>query len=350
MTTRKRLFLSGILFIGLLLVMGTVQAKVVYAQQARPLGSCGDTVSDDAQLFGNRIADVVNQAKTFNQSLQADTHVVTVSPDKLAGRSLKAYSDYIQSQCPAWTGQNTALFILAQGQEPFLHLGSTFSGKITSADFQQMTLGLAPELKSGNYAQGTIDLLKQVQKKLSPDYSWLWITLAVVLVLIAGIVVAVLVMQRRRAAGAIATAREQATQAKQVAVNAISPLSQEIEELSPRIEVLQALIPAATANQLRGLFENAREKTNRVQENLGNLLGNPDTNPNSATLQPKQYAWMQRSYQEVYNEGREPRYLLNAVETAVQRLERNPHDQIEFQQLVAQGYSQGRIARPGYSS
>ncbi|HEV2659647.1 MAG TPA: hypothetical protein VGU68_03560, partial [Ktedonobacteraceae bacterium] len=114
----------------------------------------------------------------------------------------------------------------------------------------------------------------------------------------------------------------------------------------------QALIPAATANQLRGLFENAQEKANRVQENLGNLLGNPDSNPTSATLQAKQYAWMQRSYQEVYNEAREPRSLLNAVETAVQRLERNPHEQIDFQQLLAQGYSQGQqsIARPGYSS
>jgi hypothetical protein len=58
---------------------------------------------------------------------------------------------------------------------------------------------------------------------------------------------------------------------------------------------------------------------------------------------------MQRSYQEVYNEAQEPRSLLNAVETAVQRLERNPQEQIDFQRLLAQGYSQGQqgIARPG---
>ncbi len=352
MTILKRLSLLGILFVGLAITMSDLQAKAAHAQQVHPSGSCGDTVSDDAHLFGNRIVDVVNQAKTFNESLQADTRVVTVSSSKLAGRSLKAYSDYIQSQCPGWAGQNAVLLILTQGQEPFLHLGSTFSGKMTAADFQQMTLSIRSELSGGNYTQATLDLLKQVQKKLSPDYGWIWVTLVVLLVLIAGIAVAVLFIQRRRAATATANARENATQTKQAAVNTISPLSQKIEELSPRIEVLQALIPPATASQLRGLFESAQEKASRAQEDLGNLLSNPDTNPNNMMLQSQHYAWMQRSYQEVDNEGQEPRYLLNVVETAVQRLERNPQEQIDFQQLLAQGSSQGQqgIARPGSSS
>ncbi len=61
---------------------------------------------------------------------------------------------------------------------------------------------------------------------------------------------------------------------------------------------------------------------------------------------------MQYDYQEVYNEAQEPQYLLNAAETAVQRLERNPHEQIDFQQLTTQGLPQGYrpISRPGYSS
>ena len=129
-------------------------------------------------------------------------------------------------------------------------------------------------------------------------------------------------------------------------------MSEKIEELSPRIEVLLALIPEFTATQLRALFETAKEKASRVQESLGNLLGNPDTNPNSKTLPLEQYAQMQRNYREVYNEAQEPQYLLNAVETAVQRLERNPQEQIDFQQLIKQGLPQGhgRISRPGYSS
>jgi hypothetical protein len=338
-----------VLFVTLALVFIGLQAKPV---QAIPSGSCGDTVSDDAQLFGSRIVDVVNQAKAINDSLQADTRVVTVSQDRLAGSSLKAYYNYILSKCPNWAEPNAIVLILAKGQEPFLHLGSNFSGKMTAADFQQMTLSISSQWTNGNYAQATIDLLKQVQKKLSPDYTWIWVTLAVLVVLAAGGVLAVVFVRRRQAVAVATNARESAIHTKQAAVNAISQLSREIEELSPRIEVLLALVPQGTAMQLRGLFETAEGKARRVQERLGNLLGNPDTNPGSKTFQPAQYAQLQGAYQEVYNEAQEPQYLLHAVQTAVQRLESNPQEQIDFQRLTTQSLAQGQrsISRPGYSS
>ena len=137
-----------------------------------------------------------------------------------------------------------------------------------------------------------------------------------------------------------------------MAVDAISRLSREIEELSPRIEVLLALIPQGTAMQLRGLFETAEGKARGVQERLGNLLGNPDTNPGSKTFQPAQYAQMQGAYQQVYYEAQEPLYLLHAVQTAVQSLESNPQEQIDFQQLTRQSFAQGQrsISQPGYPS
>jgi uncharacterized membrane protein YgcG len=352
MTILKRLPFFVVLFGTLALVFIGLQAKTVHAQQAIPLGSCGDTVSDDAQLFGSRIVDVLNQAKAMNDSLQADTRVVTVSQDKLVGSSLKAYYNYIVSRCPNWTGPNAIILVLAKGQEPFLHLGSNFSGKMTAADFQQMTLSIRSEFTNGNYAQATIDLLKQVQKKLSPDYTWIWVTLAVLVVLVAGGVMAVVFVRRRQRVAVAATARENAIHTKQAAVNASSQLGREIEELSPRIEVLLALIPQGTAMQLRGLFETAQGKARGVQERLGNLLGNPDTNPGSKTLRLEHYVQMQRDYQEVYNEAQEPQYLLHAAETAVQRLERNPQEQIDFQQLTAQGLPQEyrRISQSGYSS
>jgi TPM domain len=352
MTILKRLPFFVVLFGTLALVFIGLQAKTVHAQQAIPLGSCGKTVSDDAHLFGSRDEDVLKQAKAINDALQADTRVVTVSQSQLAGSSLKAYYNYIVSQCPNWTGPNFMVLVLAKGQEPFLHLGSNFSGKMTTADFQQMTLSIRSEFINGNYAQATIDLLKQVQKKLSPDYTWIWVTLAVLVVLVAGGVMAVVFVRRRQRVAVAATARENAIHTKQAAVNAISQLDREIEELSPRIEVLLALIPQGTAMQLRGLFETAKGKASRVQERLGNLLGNPDTNPSSKTFQPTQYAQMQGAYQEVYNEAQEPEYLLHAVQTAVQRLESNPQEQIDFQQLTTQSLAQGQqgISRPGYSS
>src|SRR5213080_1825146 len=293
MTTLKRLPFFMVLFVMLGLVFVGLQTKTVHTQQVIPAGSCGDTVSDDAQLFGSRIGDVLNQAKAMNDSLQADTRVVTVSQDKLAGSSLRAYYNFILSKCPNWTGPNAIILIMAKGQEPFLHLGSNFSGKMTAADFQQMTLSIRSEFTNGNYAQATIDLLKQVQKKLSPDYTWIWVTLAVLVVLGAGGAVAVVFVRRRQAVAVATNARESAIRAKQVAVNAVSLLSKQIEDLSPRIEILLALIPEVTATQLHGLFEAAKEKASRVQERLGNLLGNPATNPNSQTLQLEHYAQMQ---------------------------------------------------------
>jgi hypothetical protein len=277
---------------------------------------------------------------------------VTVSQNRLAGSSLKGYYNYIASQCPNWGEPNIIVLIEAKGYEPFLHLGSQFSGKMTAADFQQMTLSIRSELTNGNYAQATIDLLKQVQKKLSPDYTWIWVTLAVLVVLGAGVVLAVVFVRRRQAMAMATSAQEHAIHAKQAAVNAISPLSKQIEDLSPRVEVLLALMPGVTANQLSRLFATAKEKVSRVQERLGNLLGNPDTNPSRKTLQLEHYAQMQRDYQEVYNEAQEPQYLLHAVEAAVQRLERNPQEQIDFQQLITQGLprEQWGISRPGYSS
>src|SRR5947209_93680 len=352
MTTLKRLPFFVVLFVMLGLVFIGLQTKTVHAQQVIPAGSCGDTTSDDAQLFGSRIGDVLNQAKAMNDSLQADTRVVTVSQDKLVGSSLRAYYSYILSKCPNWTGPNAIILIMAKGQEPFLHLGSNFSGKMTAADFQQMTLSIRSEFDSGNYAQAAIDLLKQVQKKLSPDYTWIWVTLAVLVVLVAGGVLAVMIVRRRRSAAVATNARENAIRTKEGAVNAVSQLDREIGDLSPRIEVLLALIPQGTAMQLRELFQTAEGKARGAQERLVNLLGNPDTNPGSKTFQPAQYAQMQGAYQQAYYEAQEPLYLLHAVQTAVQMLESNPQQQIDFQQLTRQSFAQGQqsISQPGYPS
>jgi len=350
MTIFKRLLLFVVLFVPLAIALMGLQAQAARAEQAMPVGSCGDTVSDDAQLFGNRIVDVLNQAKAINDALQADTRVVTVSQDKLAGSSLRDYYYFIQSKCPTWGGQNFAVFIVAKGHDPFLHLGSQFSGKMTTADYQQMTLSIRSELTNGDYAQGTIDLLKQVQKKLSPDYTWLWVSLAVIVVLVVGGILAVVLLRRRQNVAATTGAQEQAMAAKQAVVNVISSSSEKINELSPRVEVLLALIPAATATQLRGLFETAKEKEGRVQERLGNLLSNPDTNLRSKASQVEYYRQMQGNYQEVYNEAQEPQYLLQVVENAVERLEKNPQEQIDFRQLTAPGFPRGGISWPGYPS
>src|SRR5947209_6479612 len=239
----KRLPFFILLFGMLALVLLGLPARSAYAQQAIPAGSCGDTVSDDAQLFGNRIGDVVNQAKTINDSLHADTRVVTVSQNTLAGRSLRDYFYYIESKCPQWGEHQFAVLILAKGYEPFLHLGSTFSGKMTAADFQQMTLSIRSELTNGNYAQATIDLLKQVQKKLSPDYTWIWVTLAVLVVLGAGIVLAVVFVRRRKAMAMATSAQEYAIHAKQAAVNSTRGMGKEEEALSSRNVVLWKLSP-----------------------------------------------------------------------------------------------------------
>jgi hypothetical protein len=341
-----------VLFVVLAIACMGLQGKTAQAQLAIPFGSCGDTVSDDAQLFGNRIGDVVNQAKTINDSLQADTRVVTVSQNTLAGRSLRDYFYYIESKCPQWGEPQFMVFILAKGYEPFLHLGSSFSGKMTAADFQQMTLSIRSELTNGNYAQASIDLLKQVQKKLSPDYTWIWVTLAVLVVLGAAGILAVVFLRRRKAVATATAAQEQAIHARQTAVNVCSTLSKQIDELSPRIEVLLALTPQSTATQLSAVFETAKEKASIPQERLGNLLGNPDANPSAKTFRLDHYAQLQRAYQEVYNEAQEPMSMLHAVETAVQRLESNPQGQIDFHQLTMQALSQGnrRISQPSYPS
>ncbi len=328
------LLILSVIMIGALVAM---RGETAVAQELRAAGSCGDTVSDDAQLFAGRSLDVLNQARAINQALQADTRVATVTTSKLVGQSLKSYADHIQRQCPTWAKQNTVLLLLTQGNEPFLRLGSAFSGRMTAADFQQITLGLRSQFASGNYAQGTVDLLKQVQNKLTPNYTWLWVTLGVVALLVVGGVLAFMMLRRRQAATVATSARQSAVQAKQAAVNEISPLQQKIDELTPRIEVLQALVPEGTAASLRGLFEAAKGHASNVQEGLGNLLGNPDTNPNTEGLPVERYGQMQRSYQQVRSVAQEPVQLLNTVETIVQRLEQNPHERIDFQQLLPYG-------------
>src|SRR5207237_8949432 len=104
MTILKRFPLFVVLFVTLALTFIGLQAQTAHAQQAMPLGSCGDTVSDDAQLFGSQIVDVLNQAKAMNDALQADTRVVTVNQSKLAGSSLRDYFSYIESKFPTGVG------------------------------------------------------------------------------------------------------------------------------------------------------------------------------------------------------------------------------------------------------
>ena len=349
MSLFKRLFLFVVLVVPLTIVFIGLQTHTTYATQDMPTGSCGETVSDDAQLFGNRVGDVLNQAQSINNAVQADTRVVTVSQDTLGGKSLSDYYYYIQSKCPNWAGQNFIVFVVAKGYDPFLHLGSMFNGKMTSADYQQMTLGIRSELTSGNYAQGTIDLLQQVQKKLSPDYTWIWVTLAVLVVLIIAGVLSFVFVRRRQNVEVEANAREQAMAAKQAAVDIVSSLGKMSKDLTPRVEVLLALVPTTTANSLRALFQTAQGQQGRIEEHLGNLLSSLDARPSGNGPQIDYYKRMQLNYQQVYNEARGPQNLLQAVETAVTTLEQNPQAQINFRQLTMLNAPQEGIVQQGFN-
>ncbi len=334
MTLFKRLLLFAVLLVPLALAVIGLQAHVAYAKQATPTGSCGDTVADDAQLFGNRVGDVLNQAQAMNKALQADTRVVTVSQTTLGGKSLSDYYYYVQSKCPNWAGQNFIVFVVAKGFDPFLHLGSSFNGKLTSADYQQMTLGVRSQLTGGNYAQGTIDVMQQVQSKLSPNYTWIWVTLAVLVVLIVAGVLGFTFVRRRQNVAVEANVREQAMATKQAAVDLVTALGKQSKELAPRVEVLLALVPTATANSLRSLFQTAQGQQSRTEEHLGNLLSSLNAPPNGSGPQVDYYRRMQLNYQQVYNEARGPQNLLQGVETAVTTLEQNPQAQINFRQLT----------------
>ena len=334
MTLFKRLLLFAVLVMPLALAVFGLQSQTTHAEQTVPMGSCGDTVSDDAQLFGNRVGDVLNQAQSMNKALQADTRVVTVSQTTLGGKSLSDYYYYVQSKCPNWAGQNFIVFVVAKGFDPFLHLGSTFNGKLTSADYQQMTLGVRSQLTGGNYAQGTIDVMQQVQGKLSPNYTWIWVTLAVLVVLIVAGVLGFTFVRRRQNVTVEANAREQAMATKQAAVDLVTSLGKQSKELAPRVEVLLALVPTTTANSLRSLFQTAQGQQSRTEEHLGNLLSSLNAPPNANGPQIDYYKRMQLNYQQVYNEARGPQNLLQGVETAVTTLEQNPQAQINFRQLT----------------
>ena len=345
MTLFKRLLLFIVLLVPLAVAVLGLQTHVAYAEQAIPAGSCGETVSDDAQLFGNRVGDVLNQAQSINNAVQADTRVVTVSQATLDGKSLSDYYYYVQSKCPNWTGQNFIVFVVAKGFDPFLHLGSAFNGKLTSAEYQQMTLGVRSQLTGGNYAQGTIDVMQQVQKQLSPNYTWLWVTLAVLAVLVIGGILSFMTIRRRQNGALEANTREQAMAAKQAAVDIVHSLSEKSKELTPRVEVLLALVPVTTANSLRALFQTAQGQQGRLEEHLGNLLSSLDAQPDGSGPQIDYYKRMQLNYQQVYNEARGPQNLLQGVETAVTTLEQNPQAQINFRQLTMLNAPQEGIAQ-----
>ncbi len=288
MSLFKRLLLFVVLVVPLTIVFIGLQTHTTYATQDMPTGSGGETVSDDAQLFGNRVGDVLNQAQPMNNAVQADTRVVKVS---------------------------------------------------------QMTLGIRSELTSGNYAQGTIDVMQQVQSKLSPNYTWIWVTIAILVVHIVAGVLGFTFVRRRQNVAVEANAREQAMTTKQAAVDLVTSLGKKSKDLAPRVEVLLALVPTTTANSLRALFQTAQGQQGRIEEHLGNLLSSLDARPNGNGPQIDYYKRMQLNYQQVYNEARAPQNLLQAVETAVTTLEQNPQAQINFRQLTMLDATQEGIAQ-----
>ncbi len=340
-----------VLFGAVLAYMFSLHPALANASTTKPVGSCGDAVNDDAHLFANNFSDVVGEVQKVNKDLGADTRVVTVTTALLAGSSLKSYANYIEGKCPTWQTTHLILFIISPGLEPFLRLGSDFSGKLTPAAFQQiLSSKVQPEFQTHNYSGGTIAGLDELRKQLVPNYTWIWITAGVLVLLIIAGLGAFFIMQRRQVHTGATQAQTDEINFKKQAVNSVDHLKGKIENLSPRVQILLALVPRSTATQLSGLLETANGETSRLQESLGNLLGNSSTNPDDKTLLTKaQYEPIIYAYRGIYTEAQEPEHLLSALEMAVQDLEQNPQAEIDFQRLTARN-GQWDIARnaPNY--
>ncbi len=288
-------------------------------------------VVDDAQIFGNRIAEVETAAsKLIN--LGADVRVRTIFSYGTAG-NLDLYEEQLERQNPSWTGpdgnrKNNLIVIIVtlQERQTGLYYGTHWEAVIGNKWMSIQTDIMNPLYRSGDYVEGTVKGLEEIQRLIQgggstepasptgPGLSIWWI----IIILGAGLLIVGLFLfgSYRTNRAKRQAARQKAMLAKQGAASSINELLEVVRMLEIKVDVMAEKIAQEEVAPLRDSLEKAKlliNQSSQTYSELSHSAGDPE-NPK---LGEAELGAIEAEYQKILGNLRQAREEIRGVEEQI---------------------------------
>jgi uncharacterized membrane protein YgcG len=287
------------------------------------------TVIDDANLFGNNIDDVEAAAAEL-EDLGADVRIRTIETYGNTG-NLDLYEEQLEQQSPSWQGQdgerknNLIVIIIAlEEQKTGLYYGS-YWGNLLEDRWPDVIDNMNFFFPGGDYADGVIVGLEDIQNLIlqgsqtttttsTPAASSNgWIAPLVIILILCIVPGSFMLNTYRRNRNRQQAARQKAVLAKQGAASGINELTEKMQMLEIKVDVITEKVTADEARPLKEGMEKAREGLDHCSvtySELSHSAGDPE-NPK---LGEEQLKVIEPEYRKILEGLRQTREAVDDVE------------------------------------
>lgn len=346
---------------GVVLVLALVLVLVVFCPLVQASDPCDDLVSDQANIFGDGIQSVVNEASRL-VALGADVRVVTVN-SRAPSENLDKFEVSLERRCGSWLGADqirknnlVVLMIAMKEREAGIYYGETWTRSLGDNTDRIRVDFMNPRFAEGDFSGGFVSGMREVGRLIDlqlhpptavpvqqsqpqvvvivstsaparvtppPDLSGLWRVLMFGLIaasVLGGLFVLFkLVMSLREQQNKKRAAQQQAKLMKQGAASLVN-------DLSPKFELLEAKITdvsgAVSAEDLKPITDRLSE-SKRLHDQacidfagLDHSAGDPDR----PGLSIEEYEAISSGYSNVTNSLRQAVFIVNEIERSVDSL------------------------------
>jgi uncharacterized membrane protein YgcG len=294
------------------------------------------TVIDDAGLFGNNI-DNVEAAAAKLEDLGADVRIRTIETYGNTG-NLDLYEEQLEQQSPSWQGQdgerknNLIVIIIAlEEQKTGLYYGS-YWGNLLEDRWPDVIDNMNFFFPGGDYADGVIVGLEDIQNLIlqgsqttttssaSSSSSNGWIAPLVIILILCIVPGSFMLNTYRKNRNRQQAARQKAVLAKQGAASGINELTEKMQMLEIKVDVITEKVTADEARPLKEGMEKAREGLDHCSvtySELSHSAGDPE-NPK---LGEEQLKVIEPEYRKILEGLRETREAINDVEKQLSEIQ-----------------------------
>jgi uncharacterized membrane protein YgcG len=308
-------------------------------------------VIDGANLFGNKLDQVTTAAIKLN-SQGADVRIRTIMTYSPSG-NLDQYEAQLEKQNPSWLGTDgniknnlILLLISLQERQTGLYYGDYWVDIIGDRWLKIQTDIMIPLFSQGDYAGGAVRGLAEIQRLIESSlktqtavssqataqpqttapsgsgFGWWWVILLVIVFLVAGVVIYLSSKNsrvRRQAVG------QKALLAKQAAASGIHELTEKVQMLEIKVNVISEKVTPEEALPLRDGLQKAGSLVDLSSQRYSELAHSAG-DPENPRLTESQLTVIETEYSKIVENLRQARDTEKGVEDRINTVQQEIED------------------------